>query len=62
MNVFLQNTSLPKDPVDQEIDLDFVGFGSNIGDNDDDVDEEDTEVDNDVDDIDDDHDIHDDDE
>lgn len=60
LNVFLQNTGLLKDPVDHEIDLDFVGSGSKIWDNDDDVDKEDIKVDNDVDDIDNDHDIHDD--
>ena len=41
---FLQNTGLPEDPVDLEIDLDCVGSSSDIRDNDDKVDGEDTKA------------------
>jgi len=48
---------LSEDPVDPEINSDFVASGSDIGDNDDEIDGEDTEADDD----DDDHDVIDDD-
>lgn len=64
--LFLQNTSLPEDPVDHETDPYYVGSSSDIRVNDDEVDGEDIEENNNDDDSDhdhdvDDHDIHDDD-
>jgi hypothetical protein len=58
----LQNTGLPKDPVDpHEIDPDYNGFSIDMGDDDDEADEEGTVNDDNDDHIDDDQDNDDDD-
>jgi hypothetical protein len=57
----LQNTGLPEDPVDpHEIDPDYNGSDTDMGDDDDEADEEDTVNDDDDDHIDDDQDNDDD--
>jgi len=55
----LQNKGLPKDPVDLEIDPDYVGSGLDIRDNEDEVDGEDTKADGNDEDNGDEHDRHD---